>query len=78
MRQGSVYHIAARRAHQETLTYAVLITVGTLLRTNGASALQRHTYQEVSQEGWRLARATFDDPTQAFVQNFTTRPGVPR
>ena len=63
----------SRRACQKTLTYAVLITVGTLLRTNGAWALQSHRYQEVAQEGWRLARATFDDPTHTFVQNFTTK-----
>ena len=63
----------SRRACQKILTHAVLITVKILSRTYGASALQSHRYQEVVQEGWRLARATFDDPTHTFVQNFTTK-----
>ena len=73
MRRTQGRSTEARRACPKTLTHAVLITVGILLRTDGTSALQRHKYQESVQEGWRLARATFDDPSQAFSRNFTAR-----
>ena len=53
----------------DLMTRAVLLLV--TVHSALSSALERHQFQQLSDQSWLPARATFNDPSPSFVKNFT-------